>query len=342
MFQNIIAKTKIVYPLVLGFLLALFSLVGTAWARGAVMTQLAVNSTNESHHPSPQSAISPISNFVLFSRPDGLNTTIWLLTDGITETFVVTGHHPRLSPDGRYLIYKKGNAEHARSDVYVRDLQNDTEIMVFGNDNFVVYYAWSADGSKIIYDYNCRIYSMDPDGNNRQTLVEYWPSFYCYNDSPDVNPIDGSLAWENEKVGIAVSDSDGENGLIVFEEDWAYSPRWSPDGQWLVFYWDDNAYKVRSDGSDLTRLTTFTKPGDGIWWAGTWTADGKYIVGSGIVNGVEGIYAYPADGSSIFTPILQEDGAADYFIGNVGNLNFTPGTGSNHIFLPLVLQSYSP
>ncbi len=329
---QIAKRTSLSLLLVLGLLLSLSFLFGSVLA-GEAAEQIGPESkvTGAAQILSPQDAISPTSNFVLYERPDGLDSTIWLLTD-IGDTQVITGHRPRLSPDGQHMIYQKGDATPASSDVYVYDLQTGTEVEVFSNWDYVVFYAWKADGSRIIYDFHCGIYSMDPDGANEQQLIGNWPaSGYCYNDSPDVNPVDGRLTWENERHGIGVADADGGNPHWAIEKQWVYDPRWSPDGQWIAFWDDDNTYKIRPDGTDLTQLTFLQSP-DYISWVGDWTRDGQFLVGPAKVNGIDGIYAYTTGGSGAFTPLLQEPDADDFFVGNAGILGFD----KHRQFLPLV------
>jgi Tol biopolymer transport system component len=329
-------RTGLSLLLVLGLLLSLSFLVGSVLA-GDAQEQTASESEASGSKPevlSPQAVITPTSNYVLYHRPDGLDTTIWLLT-GISDTKIITGHRPRLSPDGRYVIYLEGDEEPAlKSDIHVYDLQTETDTEVFSNWDWVMYYAWKADGSKIIYDFRCGIYSMDPDGSNQQQLIGNWPTDdYCYNDAPDVNPVDGRIAWENGYYGIGVADADGGNPYWAIEKLDVYDPRWSPDGEWIVFWDDDNAYKIRPDGTDLTQLTFLQSP-DYMNWVGDWTRDGQFLVGAGVVKGVEGIYAYTASGSGLIIPLLQEPGAHDFFIGNAGILDIE----LRYLFLPLVTR----
>jgi len=83
-----------------------------------------------------------------------------------------------------------------------------------------------------------------------------------------------SGSWE-----IWIADNDGSNleKLTSLEGPLTNRPRWSPDGQRIVFYSDASGnrdvYVMRKDGSELKRLTTDpsmdTNPG--------WSANGKWI-----------------------------------------------------------------
>jgi hypothetical protein len=86
-------------------------------------------------------------------------------------------------------------------------------------------------------------------------------------------------------------------------------PTWSRDGEWLAFARTAGTaleyYKVRTDGTGLTRLTISTganalATNDG---PAVWSADGNALVVAGSHNGIPGLYSVPADGS--LTPTLH-------------------------------------
>jgi dipeptidyl aminopeptidase/acylaminoacyl peptidase len=289
--------------------------------------------------------ISTTSNFVLFSQPTGQEGTIWLLEEGITETAVITGYRPRLSPDGQSIIYLAGDSDPVRGDIYVYDLTTDTSTQIFSNWDSIVYYAWSTDSSRIFYDFRCKIYAMNPDGSNNEEIISDWIGSgidYCYNDHPDVNPIDGRLVWENERYGLGIAASDGTNpDWIPNTQPGDFDPRWSPDGQWIAFFRDsdaeddDNFFKIRPDGSGLTQLTFLAGDDiDEMEQLGGWSADGKFVVGAGEVGGVQGLYAVDANGTGLTIPLLKEAGADQYFVGNAGILDINIYS----VYLPLTLR----
>jgi dipeptidyl aminopeptidase/acylaminoacyl peptidase len=276
----------------------------------------------------PQGIISPTSSFLLYSRAD--DTTIWL-KDEAGHAKLLDGIRPRLSPDGRYLVYQN---EALFGDLYVRDLASGQDTKVFTATAHLLVPSWTGNGSRIIFDHECHIYGMDRDGSNLELLIDTWPgSNYCYNDSPDVNRMDGRIAWENEYYGLGVAQADGANPYWVpnTQPD-DYSPRWSPDGQWLAFWRDDDVYKIRPDGTDLSQLT-FVPAGSWMEDSGQWTPNGKYLVAPAQVNGIEGLYAVSAEGQSCLLPLVQREWEDPDWVGSVGNVQ------QCCTFLPLVQRS---
>jgi len=97
----------------------------------------------------------------------------------------------------------------------------------------IVYYDfdadWSLDGSRIVFQ---RSFSYIHDTH---------PGMYFYNFS------DSSLT-------------------LLLDGDGYTSPRFSPDGQWIVFSYMKNIYKIKADGDSLTQLTGTPPRANSVWW----------------------------------------------------------------------------
>jgi Tol biopolymer transport system component len=334
MFRNPYQKLVVVCVMALGLLAVLL------FADDVAVGSSAFDVTSPSQ---TQSIITATSNFVLYSRYDGdgdhSQDTIWLL-DETGDTEVMDGMYPRLSPNGRYIAYKKGHSQHRSASIYVRDLQSGLDTKVFTNTDEVVSYWWTADSSQIVFDFDCDIYVMDRDGSNMQLLSTGWPFPYPrYNDAPALNPADGRITWYNDwdGGGLGVADADGSNAYhITNTQQYDYTPIWSPDGEWIAFWREGNLFKIHPDGTGLTQLTfrivDYSKDGDYINDTGAWMPSGEWLVAPAKVDGVDGLYAATTDGSGRLVPVSIRDLACNDWVGSAGNVDFW------EVFLPLVLK----
>lgn len=91
-------------------------------------------------------------------------------------------------------------------------------------------------------------------------------------------PSDSAGAFLGNLTGIYTLRPDGTGLTRVITQvdlgDYTYYPRWSPDGQWIAFTTGYVLYKIRPDGSELTRLT-YSDGRDK--WRFAWSSDGRYI-----------------------------------------------------------------
>lgn len=97
--------------------------------------------------------------------------------------------------------------------------------------------------------------SMDLDGRNKRDLVGDSTKFtYGAQVSPD-----GARITYHADYQVYMADADGSNPRhIDTGNGYNFMPKWSPDGQWLVFlsgeHYNCHPYLVRSDGTQLRKL----------------------------------------------------------------------------------------
>lgn len=98
-------------------------------------------------------------------------------------------------------------------------------------------------------------YVMDMDGRNKRDLSGKDAGFaYGYSSSPD-----GALISYHENYQIYIANADGSSKRhIATGQSFNFGPRWSPDGQWLLFvsgmHGNCHPYVVKRDGTGLRKI----------------------------------------------------------------------------------------
>jgi Tol biopolymer transport system component len=166
---------------------------------------------------------------------------------------------------------------------------------------------------------------MDADGQNQRRLTHHagWDA------DPDWSPDGSQIAFSSDRNGgirnngpdlnnIFVMDTDGGNVRQVTDTFFAQRPKWSPDGEWIL-YMEGEIFAIRPDGTDLWQVSE-PKPDTGKFLGG-WSPDGKqilYVESIGFsVNTTTPVIAtlHPADPQRVFKrmPVKRPLKALDSF-----------------------------
>ena len=168
------------------------------------------------------------------------------------------------APDGIRLIVSRefGNHEPPRFGLVIGDIgsRQYKSIKRPSESRSYIAPAWSPDGARIAYIIESRA------ANAKMTYA------------------------------LALVDAEGEDERIVYETAWTLRDlAWSPDGRWLALVMNSQIYKLRADGSGLSRLSEHV----GGASRPRWSPDGRRIsyVAPSSFAGIQQIFAMNADGS---------------------------------------------
>jgi TolB protein len=150
---------------------------------------------------------------------------------------------------------------------------------------------------------------MDLDGRNKRDVSGEGGGFaYGYSASPD-----GRRISYHENYQVYVADADGSAKIhIETGNAFNFGPRWSPDGQWLLFlsgaHGHSNPHIVRRDGTGLRKLVDLNGYQGWVLFLDVedfhqgssdvpvWSADGKSVFYTASVGGNVELFQITLDG----------------------------------------------
>lgn len=237
-------------------------------ADGSGYRRLTTDDNRQHFYPS----LSPDGKSVIYSaffETDNYEIFELSLSDGTVKRLTnsyTTETAPEISPDGQFITYTKFNVATGNYQIIIAR-RNGTEP---GNIPGVSGWdpTWSPNGKRILFASDrygaVQLYTVRLDGSDLQAVTSL-PAIRGRSDwSPDGNFIVtySGAAWNRE---LYIMNADGTNVRQLTPSGGnSQGPAFSPDGKWVVFtayfdhYGDDHGceiYVIRTDGSDLRRLT---------------------------------------------------------------------------------------
>ncbi len=140
--------------------------------------------------------------------------------------------------------------------------------------------------------------------------------------------------WPNvDSCGIYVMDTARIFRRFVLKDLYVQDPRWSPKGDWIVFFRSGQIYKIKTNGDSLALLTF-----SGENFFPNWSPDGKKIIYDR-TDSVSGIWMMDSDGGNKRwvvggrKPSFSPDGSKILFVSLGEQLVLADTTGSNVVKL---------
>lgn len=233
-------------------------------ADGTGFVQLTENDDKAHFYPS----VAPEGKSVVYSaNPTGVYEIFEVDLEGNAKQLTQglgTLTSPEISPGGERIAFTRGDGETTSIWIMNRDGSQPEYVFGPGWDP-----TWSPDGMKILFasyaeDNSIQLFTINVDGAELKQVT--W--MRNLRGRSDWSP-DGKWAvtyagepWKRELYLIPMDG--GEPSLLPPAGGNSQGPSFSPDGRWIVFtaYFNDignddgcEIYRIRIDGSDLTRLT---------------------------------------------------------------------------------------
>ena len=277
---------------------------------------------------------------------------VWVVgLDGSNDRFITQGLHPRISPDGRSLLFKRYPSNVAcipfingAPQWWIRDLATRAETQISQNIAGVAFgHFFSPEtnraGRQIIFDDGSAICTMNSDGTNKVCLAGNLGQLL-----PMRSPAHPSVRGGDNLVVVAdyESNSRPDGGLYTLNYNdisnrikipntnyGDLNPSWSNDGQTIAYAVTNtsnrgsagpfiNLFAIKPDGSNKTQLTFQPQVDfEGFYHGIVWSLDNSMVIDAAKINGVAGIYKIAANGGGILGTIPISPGAPPDWVGGI-------------------------
>ena len=252
------------------------------WENGLGVQDLTQNSVIDRH-----ASFSPDgSKIVYVSMRDHSSGEIYTMNEDGSGRIRLTNNTfsestPIYSPDGTKILYSS-NAS-GNSEVYLMNADGTDPVNLTNNPRADYQASFSRDGTRITFiserdatQWLSEVYVMNADGSGQTRVTTHGYSGNRYSSSPSFNPDGSKIIYSMNPVGsghlselylINVDGTEPEQ-LTNFDHEYTGSPVFNEDGSEVFFTSRPpgptgveltELFRMRLDGSELTRLTTNTK-----------------------------------------------------------------------------------
>ncbi len=182
---------------------------------------------------------------------------IWLLHGGDVPRPLTQGSWPVLSPDGSFLAFSRDFP----TEVWIRDLRDSTETLLYVGRPLVYDMAWSPDGKMLAITNGAHakhvptgdLWRVDvPQGTVRQLAEEDGGSPHF---SPDGRWIALVRTYWSPRISLAITRPDGGEHRLLFDYLISQSLEWASDSSGFALA--------------LTRIETSAPSDRELWWVPT-------------------------------------------------------------------------
>ncbi len=239
--------------------------------------------------------------YISFRQPDGSWGAAINMGDKINTARYE--QRPKVTPDGKYLFFWKGDVKVRDGSTYVEGGPNWVDAKVIEelrpkSTSYPIAYS-SKDGN------SREIFLTDIEGKSRIKITDFEGSDGYPDWSPNGKRIAFYAKYDKGKTwSVHTMNSDGTNRkrLTQAKNKWDSSPTWSPDGKKIAFAreyldsagdWQEEIWIMNADGSEQVQLKTL------IGRAPCFMQDGRILFHSKTETGE--ICIANSDGSNIIT-----------------------------------------
>ncbi|XWN30084.1 MAG: S9 family peptidase [Devosia sp.] len=289
--------------------------------------------------PEGQEVLYSISSVDLQNNTYPVAFAVIDLASGDSRTVLGPSEHvsgAQWSPDGTAIAFLSSSS--GKTNIWMVNLDGGAHKQLTDVDDDLLSFRWAPDGQSIAFVmtstegvdpavqdsdqhptndlWRLTLENGEPSGLTNLTAdydfsVSAWSGSLAYDWSPDSTTIafaaqekPGLDAWTHAKIAIATIDTGQVEDLAIGNTNWAYFPRYSPDGHWLAFLNAPGAFKwsflwgvkiVPAAGGEVTALAETNNQSPLLW---QWRADSKGLY---YVENDRATYAFftlPIDGGA--------------------------------------------